>query len=1272
MVWRLARPCLACVAAALVVGVGAGSAPAQGPSPWWALSSGARPTFLPSGLATSEVQELTATETVFVGTQGAAFTLSVNKHVVGTFATEPLAKTLEFEGPEPTPENIQTALEGEEAYGKGNVAVSGAHEGATLHFVIRSLHKGPVPELEVTPNVGTATTKVTSEGKPDGEVIVTAENLGDAPTTGPVTVTDKLPPGLKALGIEKAAGELAGHRSASASGCSLAALSCTFSGSLPAPLQIELRIPVEVLGASAHEPNRVSVTGGGAPPASLVRELTLSSAPTPFGVEDYAFLPEEPGGTLDTQAGSHPFQLTTRVTLNQTSQVIPAALPKDVSLKIPPGLVANSTALPRCALGQFLNLVERGFNDLVNECAPDTAVGVALVTVNLTGSALQFLLPVFNITPSVGEPVRFGFMVNKGRAPVLIDTSVRTGEDYGATVSVHGISQTVGFLASTVIIWGVPGDPAHDSERGWACVAETLGEVHGIPCQPAGESHPPAFLSLPTSCPSDAAGRPIPLLTSIQADSWLQPGVIGASLPALEGPPAIDGCNQLPFSPSISVAPDTAAASSSSGLTVDVHVNQDAALNGESLAESAVRSITVALPQGVAINPAGGDGLQACSQGLVGFTGFREIETEPGVSNATFTPALPEPFEQGVNFCPDAAKIGTVRISSPLLPKGQDLAGSVYLAAQNQNPFGSLLAMYIVARDPVSGVLVKLPGEVHLSESGQIVTTFKNTPQLAFEDAELHFFGGERAPLSTPAHCGAYTTNAWFVPWSAEPSDEAALTVHASSTFNITSGPNGSPCPGPSLPFSPSLTGGMTNINAGSFSPLTTTIGRPDGDQDMQSVALHMPPGLSGLLSNVRLCPEQQANEGTCGPESLIGETTVSAGVGSDPVSVKGGKVYLTEHYAGAPFGLSIVNPVKAGPIDLEHDTSNQSQQPACDCVVVRAKIEVDPHTAALTVTTDPSGPHAIPHMIDGVPVQIQKVNVLVNRPGFTFNPTNCSPAQVTGTINSAEGASLPVSVPFQATNCAVLKFTPQFSVSTSGKTSKAQGASLNVKLAYPSAPFGSEANIASVKVELPKQLPSRLTTLQKACTAAQFAANPAGCPAASIVGHAIVHTPVLPVPLEGPAYFVSNGGEAFPNLVMVLQGYGVTVDLVGDTFINKAGVTSSTFKSTPDVPFSTFELNLPEGRFSALAANTNLCARTKAKTVRKRVAVRRRGRTLHPTRRVRELVPETLVMPTTIVAQNGARVERDTRIGVTGCAKAAKHRKARHRSAHRVQRRKK
>jgi hypothetical protein len=293
--------------------------------------------------------------------------------------------------------------------------------------------------------------------------------------------------------------------------------------------------------------------------------------------------------------------------------------------------------------------------------------------------------------------------------------------------------------------------------------------------------------------------------------------------------------------------------------------------------------------------------------------------------------------------------------------------------------------------------------------------------------------------------------------------------------------------------------------------------------------------------------------------------------------------------------------------------------------VLVRGKIEVNPITAAITITSNPPGtPDAIPTSIEGIPLEIQHVNAITTRGDFQFNPTNCNKMQVSGTIHSSEGATDTIGVPFQVTNCAVLGFKPQFKVSTAGKTSRANGASLSVKLAYPKAPFGSQANIKSVKVDLPKQLPSRLTTLQKACPVATFEANPSSCPADSRVGHAKAITPLIPVPLEGPAYFVSHGGAKFPELIVVLQGYGVTLDLHGETFISKAGITSSTFHTVPDAPVGSFELTLPEGPYSALAANGNLC---KSK----------------------------LKMPTAFTAQNGAVIHESTKIGVTGCAKVKK-----------------
>ena len=1208
-------------------------------SPWWHVTSGSRPTIIQPGSGrpgVSEVQELFSEPGEFSGfVEQTNFVLYLCPSSVACkpeefkkveeFATEPIAGN--FGVTLLTAENVQKALEGENkeanpGYGKGNVTVkeeSVDKSGQPLvngdkRFLVSSVgasSEQAVPALAVHEEVGTVLAGVLAGGLPrvpDGELVVLAENVGDGGVDGskvPVVFVDSVPAGLRVVGVSasepKFGGALQDRVPLSCVVESVVRVACMLSGGLPSYQTIEMRVGVVVEGGVVGD-NEVSVSGGGAPEVVVRRGVRVAHEATLFGVEDYALSNESVGGAADTQAGSHPFQQTTTLNLNQgrdaaavnePPEVLPAELAKDLDFKWPAGLVGNPTAFPACTLGQFTtrSSVFGGEND----CPPQTAVGVAAVNVfepiPKPGGfgMLTFTVPLFNVEPAVGEPARFGFFVPLAGVAVIVDASVRTGSDYGVTVSVHNISQTAAFLSSQVTVWGAPGDPRHDATRGWGCLAESLGREHA-PCTPLSASQTPPFLTLPTSCTGV-------LQTTVSGDSWNAPGAFevfqGAPMPAL------DGCNRLPFTAAIKVTPDGGAASTPTGLTTDVHVPQNVSQNPEGIASSNIKNITVTLPEGVVLNPAAADGLQACSEAQIGYL---PGESTPGELH--FTPGLAEPF------CPNAAKVATVRIKSPLLPNA--LQGAVYLAVpaprgeEAQNPFNTLIAMYIVAKDPVSGTLVKLPGSVSLNPvTGQITASFENNPQLPFEDAELHFFGGDRAPLATPAHCGTYTTNAVFVPWS------GGIPVQSQSSFQVTTGPNGSACPSP-LPFAATLAAGTTNINAGAFTPLTTTISRPDGSQDIQSIKLHMPPGVSGVLTGVKLCSEANANAGTCSAESLLGHTIVSVGLGGDPFSVTGGQVFLTEHYAGAPFGLSIVNPAKAGPFDLGK-------------VIVRAKIEVDPHTAELTITTDASGPYAIPHILDGIPLQIKHVNVLIDRPGFTFNPTNCNPQTLAGSITSDEAASTPVAVPFQVTNCAALKFAPKFTVSTTGKTSKANGASLTVKLANPKTPFATQTNIAYVKVALPKQLPSRLSTLQKACLAAVFDTNPAHCPTGSIVGHATVHTPLLPVALTGPAYFVSHGGAAFPDLTIVLQGYGLTVDLTGNTFITKAGITTSTFKTVPDLPFNTFELTLPQGKNSALAANGNLC-KTK------------------------------LTMPTLFIAQNNTQQHQNTKITVTNCPKHKTH----------------
>jgi hypothetical protein len=965
-----------------------------------------------------------------------------------------------------------------------------------------------------------------------------------------------------------------------------------------------------------------------------------------FGIKNYEISFLNKDGTPDTQAGSHPYQFEDifelnshfkRMESNADSPYVrePDGVLRDVTIDLPPGFVGDPNASTRKCTGQ-----ELGSLGIESRCPPESIVGTLdlnwsdnLPRVTHIRNRLWAMVPPRGVALQLGTNFVF---------PLLyINNGVLAGGDYPVQATVTDAPPAAPVLRSRLVSFGVLA-PCTKVPRGSGkyyedgCT-ETASFGNGEYEKELGAGK--AFLTMPTGCHG-------PLRSTMAADSWEEPGHWAKKSTVAHNaagtPVSLTGCAKLRFPAEISVKSDTTDASTSSGLTVNVHVPQTAALNPSGLAESALRDTTVALPEGVAINPSGGGGLEACTSDAgalgegalgspgdqIGYKGQEELnkEYEPGVKWNTFTPSMASPLAPGTNFCPNGSKVGTVKIKTPLLE--HELEGSVYLAAQNSNPFGSLIAMYIVAEDPFSGSVVKLAGEVSLNpQTGQIVTTFKNTPDVPFENLELHFFGGERAPLATPTRCGTYTTTAVFTPW------DGNGPANAESSFNIDHGPGGGPCPGATLPFNPTVNAGATNIQAGAFSPLTVTMNRKDGEQNLKSIVAKLPPGLSGVLTGVELCPEPRANEGLCGENSKVGEATIAVGVGNQPFTVTGGKFYLTGPYNGsgactvgqpgcAPFGLTFEVPAKAGPFDLKRNSANPAGENACDCVIVRGKIELDPLTTAITITTDPPGsPHSIPTSIEGIPLEIQHVNATTTRGNFQFNPTSCAKMALTGTLLLSEGGLSTISTPFQVTNCAVLGFKPGFKVSTSGKTSRSKGASLTAKLTYPKAPFGSQANIARVKVDLPKQLPSRLTTLQKACTAAQFNTNPAGCPAASFIGHAKAITPILPVPLEGPAIFVSHGGEAFPSLIVVLQGYGVTIDLVGSTFISKSGITSSTFKTVPDQPVTSFELTLPEGKYSALAANGNLC---KSK----------------------------LKMPTEFVAQNGVVIHQSTPISVTGCKK--------------------
>jgi hypothetical protein len=1049
----------------------------------------------------------------------------------------------------------------------------------------RAASVAPAPGWEVAPLSYPTHLKPGTQGY----IVLAIYNVGRAPSSGTFTVTDQLPEGLTPTEAGYVTGEYSNWK------CSLASVvTCTNRESeLPSvpPGQMELlAIAVEVSpSVSGVAPNKVTVAGGGAlGPASATGTLHFESTPPGFGFSSVDGWFSNGDGTLDTQAGSHPYSLTTVLALNN-SGIGPTGEWRNITVNLPPGLIGNPTAVPRCTAVELNN----------EACPIASQVGVDKVTLDgvealdypegerptiaESGTDLVFSLsfPVYNMVPPPGVPAQLAFTIQG--VSTRINTGVRSGSDYGITAKINDITQRQ-ITFNSLTVWGEPADPSHDYQRYGRSELSEGAEGN----QKANIDRAP-FLTLPTSCEGSQ-------IFTASTEEWPEEGIEAplseASFTSHENSgleAGITGCDDLSFNPKMNVVPDTSDAETPAGLTVELKTPQEGLTAVEGLATSNVKDTTVVLPEGVAINPGQAHGLQTCSaaQSAVG------TEGEPS--------------------CPNAAKVGTDEIETPLLFHG--LKGNVYVLDSNPPNLKLLVAA------SGEGVNLKLVGDVHLDEAtGRVTSTFEQTPELPFTTFRLSFSGGAQAALYTPQRCGTYTTSSDFTPWSTPSVPDA----FPGSEFAIAAGPDGSACSGGALPFAPILTAGSTTDQAGGYTSFSLLLTRPDGQQRISSLQFKTPKGLLGMISRVPLCGEPEGSRGDCPAASQLGNTTVEAGPGPYPLVIPEpgqppAPIYLTGGYKGAPYGLSIVVPLHVGPFTL------QTQ-------IVRAKIEVDPVTTQLTITTDP-----LPTIIDGIPTDLRAINAVIDRPGFMFNPTNCEPQSFSGTATGTEGTAAAIESHFQMGSCRSLTFKPDFKVSTSGKTSRANGASLDAKIVYPTGALGanqasSQANVAKVKVDLPKQLPSRLTTLQKACTAAQFDANPAGCPTDSVVGSATAVTPVLPVSLTGPAYFVSRGGEAFPQLIVVLQGYGVTVDLVGDTFISKTGITSSTFKQVPDVPITSFELKLPEGPYSALAANGNLCTKK-------------------------------LVMPTEFVGQNGAEIHQNTPIAVSGCKKA-KHAK-RSRSKH-------
>jgi hypothetical protein len=1153
----------------------ASSAAAQ-EAPRWEINAIPTPTHIQANTPRNETQKLTVDATA--GT----FTLKVP--IVGTEAATTAAIPYEA-----TATEVQAAIVA--SVGSGSASVTGGPTTATPHEyeVTFEGEQGAIerPLIEVDDSLleGTASVGEGTKGVKPAQLVIEATNVGGEATDGStITIGDALPAWLtatKVTGLDSYGSSLStfNYGGGAPMSCEAApAISCTYSGRVDPGDQ--LVVFVEMTAGSAPPAgavDRATVEGGGGREAAVEMPLAPDATPVSFG--------PAPGSVFaslsNAQAGGHPDTTTSFwVTSGETDN--PADNAKDISFDLPPGLVGSTVGMPRCSMTRVIAGTRSGGQT----CPDDTMVGTAEVLLGNAPSehpeGFVIVVPVYNIAPSPGEPAAFAF--DAVILPVRLDTSVLSDGNYGVRVTAPDIAASAPLLGNTITIWGVPAEHSGPGSNGESIFPApyTLGG------QDPGQSRVP-LLTSPQQCNE-------PLVATMRSDGWAKPGAF-TSQDAPMGTPT--GCGLVPFSSSFSLLPDTLEAAAPAGYAFDLNIPQQNTAG--TLATSSLKDFKLELPEGVVVNPSAAWGLNACSDAQF------------------YGPSHPSQEPASVANCPREAQVGEVEVETPDLE--HPLKGQVFLGTPECDPCtpadaesGKMVRLLVqLVGEGEAGVVVKLEGHGLVDQrTGRITAVFNGTPQVPFN--RLHFVleGGPRAVLANPRVCGPVKASGDLKPWSSglAPGEQALVGDSLPFyEFEITGG-----CFGPQ--FHPTFKTGMPNVAAGAHGEFTLAFGRGDEDQFLKQITLKTPPGLLGTLAGVELCKEAQAIAGTCGANSLLGTTEVLTGPGANPFLVEGGKAYLTEGYGGSSYGLSIVVPAVAGPYRLG-GLNGLGEAADSGAVVVRSQIFVDPHTAQLTVVSG-----IFPSMLDGIPLQLKVVNVRINRPGFMFNPTSCEKLAITGTIASQEGISTGVSSPFQVTNCQALKFTPKFAVSTSGKTSKADGASLSVKLTYPNTPQGSEANVKSVKVDLPKQLPSRLTTLQKACTAAQFEANPAGCPAASVVGHAKAITPIVPVPLEGPAYFVSHGGEAFPSLIIVLQGYGVTVDLVGTTFISHAGITSSTFKQVPDVPIGSFELTLPEGKFSALAANGDLCA-------------------------------SKLAMPTAFVGQNGATINESTPVSVTGCKPA-------------------
>ena len=840
---------------------------------------------------------------------------------------------------------------------------------------------------------------------------------------------------------------------------------------------------------------------------------------------------------------------------------VPNATVNHVRVDVAPGLATAPVAVPMCSGAEFgeTEAVAGTGLYLAPTCKAETEIGTEQVTLDF-GKKLEeehgfrdvpLSGKVYNLVQPQGLASFYG-------AALAFPKPLSEGDGLGTTqFYVHG------FVKGNVE-WG---KQAAGTEAG---DFHDYFEVEVSPAFPLISSRQVLFGTSPGGSTSAGTGNFITNGTSCPGNHTtfvtLKDTSGETTRTSFTTPLALEKCGLVPFVPEFALTPETTQQDQPDGITASIGVPH---VTGKEIDSSQVKTATVTLPEGMTLNPSAARELEACTPAQARIT-----SPVAGVA------------------CPALSKVGTVTLEVPTLPAGS-LQGNLYLGGPESGPITGLplssrgfptYTMYLDAESARYGVSVRVKGTVEANPTtGQVTASFTENPEQPFTNVTIHLKPGALSPIANPLACGTATTATNFVPFA-----NPLTTQTPSSAFAVTG------CPS-TLPFNWSQSAATVPTTGGATSAFTFTLSRADGQQYLAKTSVTFPPGLAGKIPSVAQCAEAQANAGTCPAASKVGTVLAFAGAGGAPYPFPG-NVYLTEKYQGAPYGLSIVVPVVAGPFNLGTE-------------VTRSKIEVNESTARVTVTTP-----NVPTIRGGVPTRLKSLIIAITAPNYIVNPTNCSLFQTESTLTSTLNAIQNISTPFQATNCSTLGFKPSFSAATSGKTSKANGASLETTINQPA----GQANIKSVVVTLPKQLPSRLTTLQKACPAATFAANPFKCPSGSYVGGARANTPLLPGKLTGPAVLVSHGGAAFPDLDLVMEANGVRVIVVGNTNIVK-GITTTSFVTAPDVPVSSITVNLPVGPHSSLGANGNFCT-------------------------------SNLTMPTTITGQNGKVVKQNTKINVANC----------------------